>query len=386
MRQEKENRSIRQAPLYLDDCSTAPMTDKVKATLMAAIQRDYKNPSSLHREGLEAEKAIDEARLAVARLLHTEPGHIFFTSGGTEANSAAIRQGLRRGKTAVITATDHPSVVKAVQDVAENVMEWPVDSYAALDPEFWPEKEPDLLVITQVHNELGTVRPVEAIARAWKSRYPQVHIHVDAVQAFGKLPVNPEIWDVDSVAVSGHKIGGPKGVGALYIREPHRWQPWQPGGGQEKGLRAGTENILGIIGMGAAAAERLEMMDRDLEQVKAVRETFLDTLQREVDGGVLQSPVQGSPYVLSLSFPGIRGEVILHMLEEDQIYVSTGSACSARSLAKDSVLQKAGISPQAIEGTLRFCLNPSHTREDMKRAAKALARAVERYRKLVNPN
>lgn len=387
MDQGQERGRKDQAPsLYLDDCSTAPMTVAVKEALIAAIERDYKNPSSLHREGLEAEKALAEAREAVAQLLHTESSRIFFTGGGTEANFAAIRQGLRRQKTAVITTTDHPSVVKGVQAVAHRVEAWPVNRYAALSPDFWPEETPDLLVITQVHNELGTVRPVEAIARAWRSRYPRVHIHVDAVQAFGKLPVCPEAWGVDSVAVSGHKIGGPKGVGALYIREPHKWQPWQPGGGQEKGLRAGTENVLGIIGMGVAARERLAWMDQAREHVRACRETFLAVVEARTDGFYVQSPPDSSPYILSLSFPAIRGEVILHMLEEEGIYISTGSACSAHSPKKDSVLHQAGLSPEAVEGTLRFCFNPSHTTEDMVRAAEALARAVKRYRKLVNPS
>lgn len=361
--------------LYFDTAATTPLLPEVKDALTAALDT-YGNPSSLHHKGVQAEKFLDAARKHVQRVLGRPDGKVVFTGCGTEANNLAIRgvakRAKARGKHAVTTQIEHPSVLETFRALEREGFEVSyvapqADGNVAVQDVLSAVREDTFLVSTMhVNNETGAILPVAEIG-AELSKRPRTVFHVDGIQAFGKIENCARTANADLYSVSGHKIGAPKGVGALFVRKGLELEPVLYGGGQEFGLRSGTENTLGIAAFGAAAQAATPR--QNWPAMQSLMEQLLDGLQSIPDCRV-QRPVMASPYIVSVSFPGLKGEVMVHALESQGLFVSTGSACSTHhGQVSDSHVLKAMHKPQVeITGTLRLSLGPRHTKADVDQA------------------
>lgn len=367
---------------YLDNASTTRVCPEAVRAVTEAMERDYGNPSSLHRMGAAAARTLSRARENVAALLGCESESVYFTSGGSEANNMAIfgAAGARRDRHAVVTAAEHSSVSGAMKRLAESG--WQVDFVApeadgTLDVEkFSAAVRPDTALVSMmlVNNETGAIFPVEEAARRAKLTAPRALIHCDGVQALGKLPLKAGRMPVDLMSVSGHKICGPKGVGALYIRRGAHIAPLICGGGQEKGMRAGTEDIPMIAGFGAACAR---LAGRERENLSRMKELwdYLRARLAELPQTRVLSPQGGSPYILNVSLPGYRGETMLHFLESRGVFVSSGSACSRG--AASPVLTAMGLPKKTVDGALRVSFIYDSSREDADRLVDALREGIQ---------
>jgi cysteine desulfurase len=379
--------------IYLDNAATTRPHPAVVEAMLRALTEDYGNPSSLHRRGVAAERILSDAREAVAHSLRVSPSEIVFTSGGTEANVLAIRgvAELSRRHHLVTTATEHSSVLETFRALAQRgleITELPVDHEGRVTAEQVNRamrKDTALVSIMAVNNELGTIQPLEDIARVIRQRRsegPPVFFHVDAVQAWGKLPLTPGQMAVDLLSLSGHKVHGPKGVGVLYVRKGVPLAPILWGGDQERQLRPGTENVAGIAGLGAAA----RLLDEDLGEISAHLAALKSRLVQQIlelpDVQVNSPRTNAAPHILNVTFPGVRGETLLHRLEMDGIMVSTGSACHSHTATPSHVLLALGLSPAQASSSLRFSLSRFSTREEVDAAASALRRALPELRAL----
>jgi cysteine desulfurase len=371
--------------LYFDTAATTPLLPEVRQAMIEAMDV-YGNPSSLHRKGVEAEERLHQARVDVARCLGVEGGRVVFTGGGTEANNLAIfgvaRRFGRRGRHMVTTQIEHPSVLQAFRALER--FGWRV-TYVAPDPDgsvpaervlAAVEDDTVLVSIMHVNNETGAILPVEEVGRALKDR-PKVLFHVDGIQAFGKIPHCAAQAQADLYTISGHKIGAPKGVGALYVRSGLDIEPLLYGGGQEFGLRSGTENVLGIHALGVAAAAAAREAEAAWPRVERLSQMLIKGL-RDVPGCVVRRPAKASPYIVGAAFPGLRGEVIVHALEQEGLYVSTGSACSTRGgHARGShVLRAMGWTEAEADGSVRLSLARWHTEEEVEQALATIRRQI----------
>ncbi|WP_290584601.1 cysteine desulfurase family protein [Alicyclobacillus sp.] len=372
--------------VYLDNAATTPLLPEAEAAIREMIPL-YGNPSSLHRKGVEAERRLETARRQVLGALGVREGRIVFTGGGTEANNLAIFGTLKRhggrGRHIVTTRIEHPSVLEPFRALER--AGWRV-TYVAPDRDGWVPAErvleavaDDTVLVSVMHvnNETGAILPVQEIGRHLRQR-PKVIFHVDGIQAFGKIPDCLRQAGADLYTVSGHKIGAPKGVGALYIRPGLEIEPVLHGGGQEGGLRSGTENTIGIAALGAAAEHAAARAKERYERVSAWCEQFIARLG-QIPGCQVHRPREASPYIVSASFPGLRGEVLVHALESEGVFVSTGSACSSRGgHAKAShVLEAMGLTPAEVTGALRFSFG-WHTEEAaVERAAQVIEQQVK---------
>lgn len=354
--------------VYLDNSATTRPSAGVLAAMNHALQDMYGNPSSLHGKGLEAEKALKQSRRQTAAAIGAADGEIVFTSGGTEANNLALLgavSNIRRfGNVVVTTQIEHPAVRNVFLELEQRgfqVKTLGVGSDGLIRLEELQEclrLDPVLVSIMMVNNETGSIQPIAAIGRLLGRLKRKPLFHVDAVQALGKLPINVNETKADLLAMSGHKIHGPKGIGALYIRKGVRLQPLMFGGGQENEVRPGTENLPGIVGMAAAVTEATAALPASFQKMGA--------LKAKLAGGILgnipQTRLNGvltdsfAPHILNVSFPGVRGEVFVHALEQDGIYVSTGSACSSRKKTFSHVLKAMGLDTANLEGAIRFSL------------------------------
>ncbi len=339
----------------------------------------------MHRLGLAAEKLVKKSREQVASVMGVEAGKIFFTSGGTEANNMAIlgAANRKRGKHVITTQIEHPSVLasfKVLEEWGFQVTYLPPDKGGRISLDGFAEalREDTVLVsIMHVNNEVGTVQPVDQLKTIMRQKSPKALLHVDAVQGFGKTELKPKQWGIDLVSVSAHKIHGLKGTGALYIGNG-KIKPLIIGGGQQKDMRSGTENVAGIAAFGAAAAET----DSRNENAKAVRQYLQDKLLAAVpEIKINGSGEYQSGYVLSVSFRGIKAEILLHMLEDSGVYVSTGSACSTNKPMPSHVLTAMGCTPEEITGAVRFSFCGGEIREMMDRTAEITAEKVAEIRK-----
>lgn len=364
--------------IYLDNSATTRVCEKSAEKVLELMTQCYGNPSSLHKKGLEAQREVAHARQAVAVSLGAQPREIIFTSGGTEANNLAVlggaAAGRRRGKRIVTTAIEHPSVLEPMRQLEKEGFE-----VVFLTPDAdgrVPEEavlkavtgDTILISVMAVNNELGSIQPIEVLKKAVKRAGAPALVHVDGVQAYGKLPLRPEKLGIDLLTVSGHKIHGPKGVGALYVSKNARILPRTFGGGQERELRPGTEAAPLIAGLGAAA-EELPDWRQAYSRMEKLRDYTLQKLSG-LEGVEVNSPVEGLPYLLNFSALGIRSETMLHFLAQRGIYVSSGSACAKGK--QSHVLKAAGLPDSRISSAIRV----SFSRENTERDADALAEGV----------
>ena len=368
--------------IYLDNSATTRTLESAAQAAFRCMREDFFNPSSAYAPAARREKRVNEARARLAATLGCRAEEIVYTSGGTESNNMAILGALRamRGRGRIITsASEHPSVYELFRLLEQRgyqaVYIGTDESGAASLAELAANLTPDTALVSLMHvnNETGAVTDIAAAASLIRSRAPQAVFHVDGVQAYGKLPFGCPPCDLYSV--SGHKIHAPKGVGALYVRAGLRFAGGLVGGGQEQGRRSGTTNAPGILGLDAAVTAYAAHQQEWVAAMRACKTRLAERLLSLPDAYLNgPAPEDGAPHILNVSFPGVRGEVLLHALEQREIYVSTGSACSAHKKGNNRVLAAAGVRGARQEGALRLSLCPFNTLEEMDRAAEEIGR------------
>ena len=362
--------------VYLDNSATTKVLDSVKDLMVETFVSDYGNPSSMHQKGMDAENYIKDARNIIAKLLKAEEKEIIFTSGGTESNNLALigaaLANQRAGKHLITSCIEHPSVRNVMKYLEENgfcVTYLSVDKNGMVDLKMLTEaiREDTILVsIMYVNNEIGTVEPIEEIANRIKQKNPKILFHVDAIQAFGKYRIYPKRIGIDLLSVSGHKIHGPKGSGFLYIRSGVKIRPILLGGGQQKGMRSGTENVAAIAGLGQAAKEAYQNFEQKIERLYQLKERFVKGIEK-IEGTYIHgfSERCSAPHIVSVGFLGVRSEVLLHALEEKGIFVSAGSACSSNKTAESITLKGIKAAKEYLDSTLRFSFSVFTTEEEI---------------------
>ncbi len=379
---------------YFDNSATTRQLDSVTDTMVEVMKECWGNPSSLYTAGFEAEKMVKAARKTVADSFGADPSEIVFTSGGTEGDNTAIletaRARRREGKHVITSAVEHPAVLESCRRLEEDgydVTYVGVDKDCRIDPEEIENairEDTVLITVMAVNNETGAVtdlKAVDAVRKDAEKKYGKtIAFHTDAVQGYGK--VNLSGCRADLISVSGHKIHGPKGVGALYIKKGTKIAPFVLGGGQERGMRSGTENTPGIAGFAKAVEEMEKNREKNLAKMAELKERVLAGIKSEIDDVRINSPEKSAPSVLNVSFLGTRGEVLLHTLEQDGISVSTGSACSSNKKGQSHVLRAMGLSDKEIEGAVRISFSPLNTEEEADYLIEKLAAAVKRFRRL----
>ncbi|MGI6140278.1 MAG: cysteine desulfurase family protein [Caldicoprobacterales bacterium] len=375
--------------IYLDNAATTPVVPPVVEAITDCLKNDYGNPSSMHRLGIRAEKRVKEAKNRVSNLLKAAPEEIVFTSGGTEANNLAILgtayNRRRIGKHCITTAIEHPSVLQAFRHLENQGYEisyLPVDRNGVISPDDVQKnlREDTVLVsIMHVNNETGSVQPISKVGAILNGQVNKPIFHVDAIQSAGKLPIFPSSWGIDLLSVSGHKIHAPKGIGALYIRKGVRLQPILFGGNQQDGLRSGTENLPGIVGIGVAAKWIGQLLDEKSDYLAGLKKKLIEDIRRFIPGIVINGSTENSaPHILNIGFPGLRGEILLHALEEEGVYVSSGSACSSRDKRFSHVLKAMGVDELVLEGSIRLSTSYLTTMEEIEAFTPRLVRTVKR--------
>lgn len=378
--------------VYLDNSATTKAYDSVGELVKKVMCEDYGNPSSMHKKGVEAEKYIKEAKENLAKLWKVKEKEIFFTSGGTESDNLALigaaRANNREGKHLITSAIEHPAIINTMRHLEEEgyrVTFLPVDRYGRIRLEALKEalcEDTILVSVMYVNNEVGSVQPIQEAAGIVKAYNKNILFHVDAVQGFGKYRIYPKRLKVDMCSISGHKIHGPKGIGALYIDENVKIRPIVFGGEQQKNIRSGTENVAGIAGLSLAAQMIYENLDEKVEKMRDLKQHFI--------AGVTEIPhttVHGlydetsAPHIISVGFAGIRSEVLLHALEDKGIYVSSGSACSSNHPQVSGVLKGIGADQEFLDATLRFSMSEFTTEEEIDYTLDTLYNIVPMLRK-----
>ena len=379
--------------IYADHAATTAVTDTALAAMLPHFTRDYGNPSSLYRFAQEGKTHLEEARAQVAACLNAKPEEIYFTSGGTEADNWALRgvaelMALKGKKTGhiITSAIEHHAILHTAQYLEKQGYEvtyLPVDREGLVDPAAVEQAiRPDTILISVMaaNNEIGTIQPIAeigAIARAHK-----VLFHTDAVQAVGHIPVDVEGWNVDLLSLSGHKFGGPKGIGALYMRKPLRLPALIQGGGQEKGRRSGTENVPGAVGMAAALKEAVDRLPEESARLTALRDKLIAGLSKLPYTSLTGHPSKRLPGTASFVFEGVEGEALLLHLDAKGICASSGSACSSASLDPSHVLLSIGLPHAIAHGSLRLSLGPDNTEEEVDYILKEVPAVVAYLREM----
>ena len=361
---------------YFDNSATTKVLDCVKDAVVDAMCVNYGNAAAKHRKGVEAENLIREAKKAIADTLKVQEKEILFTSGGTESNNTALigtaLANRRAGKHLITTGVEHPSIYKTrsfLEEMGFELTYLPVDHLGHISLEDLEKaiREDTILVsVMYVNNEVGAVEPIEAISQCIKKKNPKTLFHVDAIQAYGKYKIRPKKQGIDLLSVSGHKIHAPKGVGFLYIRDGVKIRPILFGGGQQKGMRSGTENVPGCVGLGVAAREAYKDFDARIEKLYTLREHLIAGLKPL--GGVTINGSEdrtNAPQIVSASFEGVRSEVLLHALEDKGVYVSSGSACSSNHPGISGTLKGIGVKKELLDSTIRFSLGDLNTEEEV---------------------
>lgn len=373
----------------MDHASTTPMAPEVIEAMAAAFVEIFGNASSLHQPGLSARAALEEARERVAGLIGAEAGEVYFTSGGTESDNLAIRGAALanrdRGRHIITTSIEHPAVLepcKALEKEGFEVTYLPVTREGLVEVEALEEaiREDSILIsIMHANNEIGTIQPIAEAGELARSR--GIVFHTDAVQTVGKIPAKVDDLGVDLLSISSHKLHGPKGVGALYIRKKTPIEPIIFGGGHERGMRSGTENVPGIIGLAAASELAGRNLEEEMVRISGMRDRLADyVLERVEDTWVNGSRTKRLPNNLNLGFSFIEGEALLLRLDAKGIAVSTGSACSSKKTVASHVLTAIGLRPQEAHGSLRVTLGRENTDEEVDRVGEAIVEVAESLR------
>jgi cysteine desulfurase len=376
---------------YLDNSATTKCFEEVKDLVVDVFVKDFGNPSSMHIKGIEAEKYVKQAKETIASNLKVQEKEVFFTSGGTESNNLAIigsaMANMRAGKHLITSAIEHPSVLNTMKYLEEQgfrVTYLPVDSNGIINLNKLEEavcEETILVSIMYVNNEIGSVQPVDKIAQIIKNKNPNTLYHVDAIQAYGKYRIFPKKQNIDLLSVSGHKINGPKGVGILYVNEKVKIKPIIFGGGQQKGMRSGTENVPGAAGIGLAVKKSYENFDAKIERLYELKQVFVDEMSK-IDGTTINGKTdkESAPHIVSVSFDDVRSEVLLHALESQGIYVSAGSACASNKPAVSQTLKSIGVKKDLLDSTIRFSFSCETTMEEVEYCIKNLNEILPRLR------
>lgn len=379
---------------YFDNSATTRVTDSVKDIVVKTMTEDYGNPSSMHMVGVEAEKYIKTAKENIAKILKVDEKEIYFTSGGTEGNNLAIvgvvEANKRSGNKIITTEVEHASVaspMKYLEKEGYNVAYLPVDRYGVVNIEsLKKEMSEDALLVSVMHvnNEVGAIQPVGEIGKYIKTINPKVVYHVDAIQAFGKMEIRPKKEHIDILTVSGHKIHGSKGSGFIYIKKNTKINPIISGGGQQDGIRSGTENVPGIAGIGQAAKDCYDNLEQNVRRMTELKDYLIDRLS-EIEGVTINSRKgnEGAPHIVSASFRGVRSEVLLHALEDKGIYVSAGSACSSNRPSISRTLKAMNIDKDLLGSTIRFSFSEFNTKEEIDYCMEQLNQLLPVLRKYV---
>ena len=371
---------------YLDNSATTQVSEAAAQAAYRMMRENYGNPSSLHKIGLNAEEAVEEARGIIADSLSAEKKNIYFTSGGTEANNTVLfgaAQALkRRGNRIIVSAVEHSSVYESAKKLSElgyDVQYAPVDTQGVVDIERFKAllSEKTILVsVMTINNETGSVQPIERLAKLVHKSCPEALFHSDAVQAYCKIPLKPKKWGVDLMSISAHKIHGAKGCGALYIRDGARILPLLYGGEQQKKLRPGTESAPLIAAFGAAAKEAdIAANHAIIQELNAYACERLN----QFDGVTVNSPTDALPYIINISVEGIRSETMLHHLEKSGVYVSSSSACSKGK--RSYVLEAMGLPDDRIDSSLRISFSKHNNKEDIDALINGLQSGIDNLQK-----
>lgn len=379
--------------VYLDNSATTGCFEEVGQLVQKVMCEEYGNPSSMHHKGVEAEQYLRYAREALAGILKVQEKEILFTSGGTESDNIALigtaMANHRRGRHLITTQIEHPAVIQTMQYLEEQGFEI---TYLGVDREGRIRLEElerairtDTILVSIMHtnNEIGTVQPIAEAGALIKRCNPQTYFHVDAVQGFGKCVIHPVKMHVDMLSVSGHKIHGPKGVGFLYIKDGTKIHPIMYGGGQQKGMRSGTENVPGIAGIALAAEKICRGLEEDRARMYALRRKLIEGTS-QIEGVRVNGCEEESccaPHIVSLSVEGVRSEVLLHALEDRGIYVSAGSACSSNKPQTSATLKAIGVDKGMLDSTLRFSFSVFTTEEEIQYTIQALCELIPMLRR-----
>ena len=380
--------------IYLDNSATTRCFPEVAALMNELFLEDYGNPSAMHHRGVTAERRITDAKKTLAGILKVREKNLCFTSCGTESDNLAIIGAAmamqRKGKHLITTKIEHPAVLEAMKFLESRgfeVTRLGVDRDGLISPEEAAAAvRPDTILVSVMHtnNIIGAVEPVDEIGRAVKAANPDVLFHVDAVQGFGKALIYPKKMNIDLLSVSGHKIHGPKGTGFLYIADGVRLVPLMHGGGQQGGLRSGTENVPGIAGMALAAQMLYKNIDADRQKLFAMKNRLIERLGAIPDivfNG--RTDETAAPHILSVRVKGVRAEVLLHALEDKGVYVSAGSACSSNHPRPSETLMAIGDPSKELENAIRISLSVMNTMEEMDAAADAIEELLPFLRRFV---
>lgn len=363
--------------IYFDNSATTRCYDSVRDVVVKTLTEDFGNPSSMHQKGVEGEQYLKEAAAIVARILKVNEKEIYFTSGGTESNNWALigtaLANKRVGNHIITTAIEHPAVSEPLHFLEEQgfkVTKLGVDNNGQISLEELESAltEETILVSTMyVNNEMGAVQPIEEIARLIHKKCPKALYHVDAIQAFGKYQIFPKRMGIDLMSASGHKIHGPKGIGLLYMSEKAKVAPIIYGGGQQRGMRSGTDNVPGIAGFGQAVKEIYANREEKNSYLYELKEYMIDQLHSIEDVVVYGTTdrEKSAPHIINASFVGVGSEVLLHTLEDRKIYVSAGSACSTHKRAKSPTLTAIGAKKEELDSSVRFSFTEENTKEEV---------------------
>lgn len=378
--------------IYLDNSATTRCFDEVAALMTKIMCEDYGNPSSMHRKGVQAEGYLRYAKEVIAKNLKVNEKEIFFTSGGTESDNLAIRgcayANCRGGRHLITTQIEHPAVLQTMRSLEEEgfrVTYLPVDEKGCIRPEDLQRAitgETILVSIMHTNNEIGSLQPIAEAGALIKKMNPRILFHVDAVQGYGKFKIYPKRMNIDLLSVSGHKIHGPKGVGFLYVNDKVKIKPILFGGGQQGGLRSGTDNVPGIAGMAKAIELVYAGLDDEVERLYQIKEAFVNGV-RKIEGVTVNGHCDrdGAPHIVSVSVEGVRSEVLLHALEDKEIYVSAGSACSAHKPQPSATLQAIGLGKELLGSTIRFSFSMFTTMEEVDYTLKIMYDIIPMLRK-----
>lgn len=381
--------------IYLDNCSTTRPREEVVELIYKSLKDDFANPSSLHRLGFNSEKKMKEARKIISDFLKVEAREIFFTSGGTESNNIAIqsivKKNSKRGKHIITSKIEHPSVLNIMDNYERNGYDLTYldnDDDGRVDLNQLEAAVNDrtiLISLIHVNNEIGIIQDIAGVRDIIDKLPRRPLLHLDGVQSFGKIDFNLKSLKVDSYSFSGHKVYGPKGIGGLYINKDLKLDPIIYGGNQELGLRSGTENLTGIIGFGEAVRILANLYKEEASYAKELKEYMVKKHYDEISDFKINSRLDkgSSPFILNISYEDIRGEVLLHYLEEREIFVSTSSACSSKGTEKSHVLRAINLSDNEIEGAIRFCFSPDLSKDDIDYTVAAIKDSVGEIRSII---